>query len=104
MINENRLISEFINLTKYDSESFNELEIQKYVISRLKELGLEVIEDNSKDNYKKYSNSKNTTNNVYAYLKGDISGKGIILAAHLDTVSPGNNKKAIIDNDRIVAK
>jgi len=96
MINEDRLINEFINLTKFDSESFNELEIQKYVITRLKELGLDVFEDNSKNNYKKYSDSKNITNNVYARLKGDIEGKGIILAAHLDTVSPGKNKKAII--------
>ena len=101
MINEDRLINEFINLTKFDSESFNELEIQKYVITRLKELGLDVFEDNSKNNYKKYSDSKNITNNVYARLKGDIEGKGIILAAHLDTVSPGKNKKAIINNDRI---
>ncbi len=103
MINNKRLIDEFINLTKFNSESFNELDIQRYVINELKKLGLDVKEDNSVDNYKKYSNSKNITNNVYAYLKGNKKGKGIILAAHLDTVSPGNNKKAIIKGDRITS-
>lgn len=103
MINNERLINEFIDLTKYDSESFNELEIQKYVINELKKLGLEVKEDNSVNQYKKYTNSNNICSNVYGYLKGDIEGKGIILAAHLDTVSPGNNKKAIIKEDKITS-
>ena len=98
MINNQRLINEFINLTKFDSESFNEIEIQKYVINELINLGLDVKEDNSINNYKKYTNSNNIANNVYGYLKGDIPGKGIILAAHLDTVSPGKNKKAIIED------
>ena len=103
MINKNRLIDEFVSLTKFDSESFNELEIQQYVIKKLKELGLEVKEDNSKDNYKKYSNNKGITNNIYAYLKGDIKKDSIIIASHLDTVSPGNNKKAVIHEDRITS-
>lgn len=103
MINKNRLIDEFVTLTKFDSESFNELEIQQYVIKKLKELGLEVKEDNSKDNYKKYSNNKGITNNIYAYLKGDIKKDSIIIASHLDTVSPGNNKKAVIHEDRITS-
>ena len=59
MINNERLINEFIDLTKYDSESFNELEIQKYVINELKKLGLEVKEDNSVNQYKKYTNINN---------------------------------------------
>lgn len=103
MINKNRLIDEFVTLTKFDSESFNELKIQQYVIKKLKELGLEVKEDNSKDNYKKYSNNKGITNNIYAYLKGDIKKDSIIIASHLDTVSPGNNKKAVIHEDRITS-
>lgn len=103
MINKNRLIDEFVTLTKFDSESFNELKIQQYVIKKLKELGLEVKEDNSKDNYKKYSNNKGITNNIYAYLKGDIRKDSIIIASHLDTVSPGNNKKAVIHEDRITS-
>ncbi len=103
MINNHRLIDEFIALTKFDSESYNELDIQRYVIEKLKELDLKVVEDNSIDNYKKYTNSKNIANNVYGYLKGDIEGKGIILAAHLDTVSPGINKNAIINGNKITS-
>lgn len=100
MINKERLIHEFIHLTKFNSESFNEKEIQKYIIDELIKLGVSVKEDNSKDNYKKYTNSIGITNNVYGYLKGDRKD-GIILASHLDTVSPGNNKHAIIDKDKI---
>lgn len=103
MINKERLINEFINLTKFDSESFNELEIQRYVLNELIELGLVVKEDNSIHHYKKYTHSKGIANNVYGFLKGDIEGKGIVLAAHLDTVSPGINKKAILEYDRITS-
>ena len=101
MINKDRLINDFIHLTTFDSESFNEIEIQRYLIERLKELGLEVYEDNSKDYYKKYTHSQNTANNIYGYLKGTIPGKGIILTAHIDTVSPGINKKAILESNLI---
>lgn len=103
MVNKERLINEFIKLTKFDSESFNELEIKNYVVKELKKLGLAVKEDNSVNNYKQYSSSKNITNNVYAYLKGNVSGKGIIIASHLDTVSPGKNKKAILVNNKITS-
>ncbi len=101
MINKERLINEFINLTKIDSESFNEKEIQNYVKNKLESLGLNVKEDNSYINYKKYTNSENIANNLYASLKGE--NDNIILSAHLDTVSPGKNKKAIVLNDRITS-
>lgn len=102
MINKERLINEFIRLTKFNSESFNEKEIQSYIINELIKLGISVKEDNSKDNYKKYTNSIGISNNVYGYLKGSQSD-GIILASHLDTVSPGNNKHAIIDGNKITS-
>ena len=97
MINKERLINEFINLTKFNSESFNEAKIQKYVLNELKALGVDVRLDNASISLKQYN--QDASNNLYGYLKGN--GNGLILSAHLDTVSPGNYKNAIIDNDRI---
>jgi len=97
MINKERLINEFINLTKFNSESFNEAEIEKYVIKKLEALDLDVKLDNASISLRRYN--ENPSNNLYAYLKGN--GNGLILSAHLDTVSPGNFKRAIIENDKI---
>ncbi len=103
LINKERLLNEFINLTKFNSESFNEREIKEYVLAELKKLGYDAIDDNSVNNYKRYTNSENITGNIYLNVKGNKPGDSIILAAHLDTVSPGNNKKAIILSDRITS-
>ena len=97
MINKERLINEFINLTKFNSESFNEAKIEEYVLNELISLGVNVRVDNARESLKAYSD--NPSNNLYGFLKGE--GNSLILSAHLDTVSPGNYKNAIIDNDRI---
>lgn len=95
MINEKRMLEGFLNLIKYDSLSFQELDISIYLLYKLKSLGLEVEMDNAghllKDNPK-------ATGNIYGYLKGNVEGEGIILSSHMDTVSPGIDKKAIIEN------
>lgn len=98
MVQKERLINEFNKLISFDSESFKELDISLYLLNKLKELGLDVEIDDAghilNDNPK-------ATGNIYGYLKGNIPGKGIILSAHMDTVSPGINKKAIIDGNLV---
>ena len=95
MVNKDRLLKEFHNLIKFDSLSFEELDISLYLLNKLKSLGLTVEIDNAGHILKE--NSK-ATGNIYGYLKGNTPGEGIILSSHMDTVSPGINKRAIIEN------
>lgn len=102
MINRERVINEFKRLASFDSESFKEIEISKYVANTLKELGLEIEIDNAGDLIAKEQNFSfpHSKGNIYAYLKG--TGQDFVLfSSHLDTVSPGINKKVIIEDDII---
>lgn len=36
---------------------------------------------------------------IAGYLKGNVEGDAILFSAHMDTVSPGNRKKAIVHPD-----
>lgn len=42
MVDEKRLLSEFITLAGFDSESFHEKDIAEYLLAKLTKLGLEV--------------------------------------------------------------
>jgi len=98
MINKERIINEFNKLISFDSLSFHEKNIYEYLINKLKSLGLKIIVD---DAGKKLSNNNDSGNNIYALLEGNKKGKPILFSSHMDTVSPGINKKAIIDGDII---
>lgn len=99
-VNKNRILEEFLKLVSFDSESFNEKEISEYLNKKLTDLGLEVSEDDAKEKLlAKDSSRTQTASNIYGYLKGDIEGETILFSSHLDTVSPGNNKKAIVHED-----
>ncbi len=94
-MDRNRIVHEFLELTNIDSESFHERKIADVLIDKLKELGFDVIED---DAYKHYNSE---AGNIYGYLKGELNKPSILLSAHMDTVSPGNNKRPIIDGNII---
>lgn len=103
MINEERLLKEFLHLISFDSESYHEREIGLYLEKELKTLGLEVSVDDANIKTSIYHNfdPKNSFGNIYAYLKGNTNGEAILLSAHMDTVKPGINKKAIIENNLV---
>ena len=96
MINEKRLLNEFIKLSKFDSESFQELEISKYIYNKLLSLVLEVRIDNAGHIL---NDNPLATGNIFGFLTGNKEGETIILSSHMDTVSPGKNKNPIIDGD-----
>ena len=101
MINNERLLNEFFKLQAFDSISFHENEILDYVYNTLKDLGLRVEVDNAGKILAKENNLDNhSKGNIYAYLKGDLDDS-ILFSAHLDTVSPGIGKKAILENGLI---
>jgi len=82
MIDENRLIKTFSELTKINSPTGDEKVLADDILNRLKNLHIETV----KDNY----------GNIIAHI-GEGSDK-ILLSAHLDTVEPGRGIKPIIDN------
>lgn len=100
MINKDRLLNEFLHLISFDSESYHEREIADYLKKELISLGLEVDEDDANIKNAIYHNfdSKLSSGNIYGFLKGNIKGDSILLSSHMDTVSPGKHKKAIIED------
>ena len=96
LINRERLCKSFEDFTAIDSVSFKEREMADRLKSLLLELGFEVQEDQAGDHY------GGNAGNVYGYLKGTLPGPGVLLSAHMDTVSPGLGKKAVFSQDGTV--
>lgn len=96
MVQENRLIQQFFELVKVDSESGNEAEISKLLKQRLQELGLNVTEDNAKEI------TGHGANNLFAIMEATEDAKDqptILFTCHMDTVTPGNGIKPQLDAD-----
>lgn len=87
MINQDRLVSTFLELVQIDSPSGQEEEIAQHLMNELKNLGLTVERD--------------ATGNVIGRLAGE--GPPILLSAHMDTVGPGRGVKPVITNGMITS-
>lgn len=96
-INYDRMMKQFLEMTKIDAPSNKELPMQKYMECELKKLGGKVFVD---DAGKKFDTT--AQGNVMARFPGTVKSKPFILGAHLDTVSPCKNVKASIKNGRVV--
>jgi tripeptide aminopeptidase len=92
-INQVRIVDEFTKLVAIDSPSYGERQAGDYVISRLKSLGLLVIEDDAGERI------GGSCGNIYGFLQGSAAGKPLLFCAHLDTVEPSRGKEAVIDKD-----
>ena len=96
MVDEKRLLSEFITLAGFDSESFHEKDIAEYLLAKLNKLGLEASMDRAGAIQ---TGDEEAAGNIYGFLKGNIQGEPILFSAHMDTVSPGVGKKVIVNED-----
>ncbi|MCH5204544.1 MAG: M20/M25/M40 family metallo-hydrolase [Oscillospiraceae bacterium] len=97
MTSSDRIREEFEKLASFDSESYEEYEIKEYLGERLTELGFEVYEDTA---FKTFQvQSSRPAGNLYGFLKGNTAGEPVLFSAHMDTVSPGKNKKVIWHED-----
>jgi tripeptide aminopeptidase len=92
MIQEKRLVDEFIELVKIGSESRKEGKLCALVEKKLRDIGAEILEDKSGEQV------GSDGSNVIAKIKGESGAPAILLCAHLDTVTPGENVKPIIEN------
>lgn len=95
MINRDRLVKEFIELTSIDSLSKRERRMADALKGKLEAMGLEVYED---DAGKKIGGD---AGNLICTIKGTKAVPAIMFAAHMDTVEPGIGKKAVVDGDII---
>jgi len=96
MVNKDRLVEEFLELVQIDSESGNEAEIAGVLKAKLEALGLDVVEDDTKEK------TGLGSGNLIARLKGTVaSADPILFSCHFDTVTPGNGVKPVINGDII---
>lgn len=97
MANQERIIKEFLELVRVDSETKQETKIAKVLKDKFENLGLEVIEDDSKDK------TGHGAGNLICTLKGTVSDVDpIYFTSHMDTVVPGKNIKPTIKDGYIV--
>lgn len=97
MINEERLLNEFLELVQIDSETKHEAEICKVLKGKLEALGLEVIEDDAA------SVTGHGAGNLIATLKGNRPVPSIYFTSHMDTVTPGKGIKPSIKDGYVVS-
>ncbi len=95
MINQERIVNEFIKYVKISSPTKSEGEFAAFISKELKALGLDVVIDDAGDKV------GSDTGNVIAKLKGTTTGETILFSCHMDTVSPGMDIKPIIKEGTI---
>ena len=93
MINENRLVEQFIRLLETDSPSRQEAPVRDLLTEFFQSRGLEVYEDRAGDKI------GGNAGNLLVRIPGSAIGPTLLFAAHMDTVQPGIGVKAKIDAD-----
>lgn len=89
-MNRERLVNTFCEMVHIDSESFHEKEMKDYLVKIFEELHMD---------YTEMPIEGFEAGNLYAVLKGNCDKEPIMFSGHMDTVSPGIGKKAIIHED-----
>jgi tripeptide aminopeptidase len=97
MVNEERLLNEFLELVQIDSETRHEKEISIVLKKKFAELGVEVYEDDAE------SKTEHAAGNLICTLKGNKEGVDTIyFTSHMDTVTPGKGVKPSIKDGYVV--
>lgn len=97
MINEERLLNQFLELVQIDSETKYEQEIGAYLKAKFQELGLDVFEDNTTEI------TGHGAGNLICTLPGNVeTADPIYFTSHMDTVIPGNGVKPSIQDGYVV--
>jgi tripeptide aminopeptidase len=97
MINQERLLNEFLELVQIDSETKFETEIAKVLKQKFSDLGLEVFEDDTT------SQTGHGAGNLVCTLAATKEGvDSIYFTSHMDTVVPGKGVKPSIKDGYVV--
>ncbi|PYZ94384.1 hypothetical protein CR194_02300 [Salipaludibacillus keqinensis] len=95
MINQQRLIDEFMELARVDSETRYERTIADVLTKKFKELGVEVKEDESA------KVTGHGAGNLICTLQGTSKTDPIYFTSHMDTVVPGKGVSPFIEGGYI---
>ncbi|MDR0266586.1 M20/M25/M40 family metallo-hydrolase [Paenibacillus sp.] len=95
MIKQERLVEEFMELVKVDSETGHEEEISIVLKKKFSELGLNVVEDDSKPR------TGHGAGNLIVTMEGTPGSKApkLFFTCHMDTVTPGKGIKPSLGKD-----
>ena len=90
MINENRLLNEFIELVSVPCPSKDEKAEAELIMDKLRALGLEPVMDKANEK------TGGTCGNVWAYVKGTVpDAPTLLFEAHMDSVAPTTGTKVV---------
>lgn len=90
MIDLENIVSTFAELVAIDSLSLQERLMADRLSQKLQAVGLQVYEDNAG------ARLGGNAGNLIATIPGNVDAPSFILMAHMDTVTPGLGKKAIL--------
>lgn len=95
MINEERVIGQFLELVQIDSETKQERRIADFLKSKFAGLGLEVVEDASQ------AETGHGAGNLIATLQASkgVTAEPFLFTCHMDTVAPGKGIKPVVGTD-----
>jgi tripeptide aminopeptidase len=97
-VNQERLINDFFELVKIDSETGNEANIAKILKQRFTDLGVDVFEDDTMEQ------TGHGAGNLICTWKGNkIDVDPIYFTSHMDTVVPGQGIQPAIQDGYIVS-
>jgi len=97
MINNERLLNEFLELVQIDSETKYETEIARVLKKKFEDLGVEVFEDDTT------AQTGHGAGNLICTLPGTKEGVDTIyFTSHMDTVVPANGVKPSIKDGYVV--
>lgn len=98
MINQERLLAEFLELVQIDSETKYESEIAKVLKQKFTDLGLEVVEDDAA------AKTGHGAGNLICTLKGtNPNADPIYFTSHMDTVVPGKGVQPSVKDGYVVS-
>ncbi len=95
MINRKRLVDEFMEMVRVDSESKREGRMSALLMEKLEHLGFAVYVDDAGPK------TGSDTGNLIARLSGNAEAPAIMFSAHMDTVSPGRGINPVEENGLI---
>ncbi len=90
MVNQQRMLAEFLEMIQIDSETKNEGPFAQHLIDKLMKMGFEILRDTASKDF------PSNTDNVIAKKNGGKASAPMLLSAHLDTVSPGKGIKPVV--------
>lgn len=96
MLDKQRLVDLFVHLVETDSVSGREGKIRDLLVQHFTMRGLQPEEDNAGEILNTQSG------NLLVRIAGTVDKPPVLFAAHMDTVKPGEDIKAIIGDDRII--